>query len=436
MDELNKAVPDRPAYVLHFYESAMVNRAGLRALGMEKTAKDIPGGVIVRDGNGRPTGMFLARPLPGVILAPEGKMPPLSADDQRNSVQQFMAELNRLGLTSVVDPGGIAQPYPGMYGPLSALAGSGKLTLRVAMYFAPPTPGGEYDDFVRLVSAIKVGGTDPWFRFVGGGELLENAAQDWDLYTTPKVTIPKTIAPRMEAVARLLIDRGWYLREHATQDATAAIYLDVLEKIRRDTPAGTSRFVLDHAELASDRTLERLRALGGGVAVQHRVAFHGEYALKNFGPESMRRAPPLKRMLDLGLPIGAGTDATRDTSYNPWVCLRWLVTGKTVGGTQLNAEENRLDRETALRVYTSGSAWISGEEQRKGMLAVGQFADFAVLSEDYFAVDADAIADIHSVMTVVDGRIVHADGTFASHAPKAIPVTPDWSPAAVKVRPS
>lgn len=76
-------------------------------------------------------------------------------------------------------------------------------------------------------------------------------------------------------------------------------------------------------------------------------------------------------MLAMGLPVGAGTDATRVASYNPWVSLYWLSTGKTMGGLSLYPEANRLDRETALKLWTQGSAWFSGEGDVKGTIAPG-----------------------------------------------------------------
>ena len=88
----------------------------------------------------------------------------------------------------------------------------------------------------------------------------------------------------------------------------------------------------------------------------------------------------------MGIPVGAGTDATRVSSYNPFVSLYWLVTGKTVGGTALYPEANRLDRLEALRLYTMGSAWFSSEEGKKGAMVPGQLADLAVLSADYFSI--------------------------------------------------
>jgi hypothetical protein len=133
-------------------------------------------------------------------------------------------------------------------------------------------------------------------------------------------------------------------------------------------------------------------------------------------------------MLDMDVPVGAGTDATRVATYNPWIALYWLVTGKTLGGLRLTPERNTLDRETALHLWTKGSAWFSGDEEHKGALRVGEFADLAVLSDDYFSVPAEDIKNITSVLTMLGGRIVHGSGEFANLAPPLPPASPDWSP--------
>jgi Amidohydrolase family len=130
----------------------------------------------------------------------------------------------------------------------------------------------------------------------------------------------------------------------------------------------------------------------------------------------------------MGIPVAAGTDATRVASYNPWVCLHWLVTGKTVGGMALYPDASLLSREQALRLYTQGGTWFSSEEGQKGTLQVGQFADLAVLSDDFFSVTTDRIKQIESVLTVVDGKIVYATGPLAPLSPPDLPVSPDWSP--------
>src|SRR5205085_6834297 len=150
-----------------------------------------------------------------------------------------------------------------------------------------------------------------------------------------------------------------------------------------------------------------------------------EYFLDRYGADAARHTPPLTRMLGLGIPVGAGTDATRVASYNPWVSLYWMVAGKTVGGTPLYPEGNRLDRAEALRRYTQGSAWFSGEEDKKGAIRSGQLADFAVLSADYFSVPEEEIKAIESVLTVVDGKVVFGTNEFADLSPPPIPVLPE-----------
>src|SRR5262249_44798886 len=177
--------------------------------------------------------------------------------------------------------------------------------------------------------------------------------------------------------------------------------------------------------------LERIRALGGGIAVQHRMAYQGEYFVSRYGAKAAERTPPVAEMLKLGIPVSAGTDATRVASYNPWVCLYWLVTGKTVGGLALYPESNRLGGEQALRLYTQTGPRFSSEDEVKGAILPGQYADLAVLSDDYLAVDAERIKGIESVLTVVDGKVVYAAEPFADFAPPPLPVSPDWSPAGV-----
>jgi len=164
------------------------------------------------------------------------------------------------------------------------------------------------------------------------------------------------------------------------------------------------------------------------VAVQHRMAFQGEYFVDRYGQQAAANSPPLRTMLDMGVPVGGGTDATRVASYNPWVSLYWLVTGKTVGGLQLYGEHNRLEREEALRLWTLGSAYKSNEETSKGALAKGMYADLAVLSADFMNVPDEQIKDITAILTVVGGKIVYAADIFKNFDAPLPPASPDWSP--------
>jgi predicted amidohydrolase YtcJ len=232
----------------------------------------------------------------------------------------------------------------------------------------------------------------------------------------------------LEVVIRALVTARWPFRIHATYDETIERFLNVFERVNREVPFGDLRWFFDHAETISERNIERTRALGGGIAIQHRMAYQGEYFIRRFGRAAAQAAPPIKKFLAAGIPVGAGTDGTRVASYHPWTCLFWLTTGQTIGGTQVTSPENLLTREEALRLYTHGSAWFSGEAANKGTIANGQFADLAVLSDDYFSCEAAKIRRIESVLTISNGKIAFAADEFAAHNPPLPPVSPDWSP--------
>jgi hypothetical protein len=205
----------------------------------------------------------------------------------------------------------------------------------------------------------------------------------------------------------------------------------VFEEVNRDVPFQGLNWFFDHCETITDQNLERVKALGGGVAIQHRMAYQGEYFMDRYGAAAAARTPPVRKMIEMGIPVGAGTDATRVASYNPWVSLYWLVTGKTVGGVSMYPESNVLAREEALRLYTQGSSWFSGESGKKGAIAAGQLADLVALTEDYFTVAEEEIKAIESVLTIVGGKIVHATDKFKPFAPPPVPVLPEWSPITV-----
>jgi predicted amidohydrolase YtcJ len=220
----------------------------------------------------------------------------------------------------------------------------------------------------------------------------------------------------------------WPFRLHATYNESIERFLNVFEEVNREVPFDGLHWFFDHAETITDRNIERVKALGGGIAIQHRMAYQGEYFVDRYGAKAAERTPPIAQMLKAGVVVGAGTDATRVASYNPFMSLYWLVTGNTIGGLALYPDKNRLDRREALRLYTVGSAWFSGDEGKKGSITEGALADLAVLSEDYFHIPEEAIKDLVSVLTIVGGKPVYGAAEFESLAPPALPVLPDWSP--------
>ena len=258
--------------------------------------------------------------------------------------------------------------------------------------------------------------------------MLVFSAADFEDFLEPRPNLAASLEQELTQVVRLLVEHRWPFRLHATYDESISRFLDVFETVNREIPFNGLRWFFDHAETVTERNLARIRALNGGIAIQHRMAYQGEYFVERYGADAARYTPPIKTMLGMDIPVGAGTDATRVASYNPWVALYWLVTGKTVGGTSLYGQDNLLDRTEALRRYTLGSAWFSGEETKKGRIAEGQFADLAVLSADYLGVPEYEIKNIESVLTIVDGKIVYAAKEFSQHAPAPLPVLPEWSP--------
>ncbi|MBL8901322.1 MAG: amidohydrolase [Planctomycetes bacterium] len=428
--ELNEAAPDTPVFVLHLYAGALLNRAALRALGYERDLPVYPGSFVERDGAGRPTGLLLAKPSAMILYKTLALAPRLEAEDRAISTRHFVRELNRLGVTSAIDAGGGGQSYPDDYEVVTALARAGELDLRIGFHLFAQNGGSELADYTRWIASTRAGSGDSLLRLVGAGENLTWSAADFENFLEPRPELAPTMEGQLEPIVRALAAARWPFRIHATYEESIARFLDVFERVDRVHPLRELRWFLDHAETISERSLARVKALGGGIAIQHRMAFQGEAFVARYGAAAARRSPPVRRMLELGLPVGAGTDATRVASYDPWVCLHWLTTGKTLGGLALYGEENLLDRKEALRLWTRGSAWFSGEEQAKGAIAVGQHADLAVLSRDYFAVPDAEIRAIHSELTLVGGRIAHTSGAFQSVAPPPLPVSPSWSPSA------
>lgn len=431
--ELNAAAPDTPVFVLFLYSQALMNQAGVEAL--QLTPQSVPpagGRYEFVDGGGA---ILHAAPSPAILYTTIAKLPQLSADDQVNSTKYFYRELNRFGLTSVVDPGGGGHAYAADYQASSALARQPGLPLRISNYLFAQKAGAELHDYQKWTAEEQLNLNRAVARlngFVveGAGENLVWSAGDFENFLAPRPELNETMEGELAAVVRVLAKHQWPIRIHATYDESIGRVLDVLEPVFRET-GYKARWCIDHAETISEKNLARLKAMGGGIAVQDRLAFAGEIFAERYGKDVAAHAPPLRAMVRAGIPLGAGTDATRVSSHNPWLSLYWMVTGKTVGGTQLASAENRLSRDEALRLYTVGSAWFSEEEAVKGTIAPGRYADFAILSADYLSVPEEQIRSLESVLTVTGGDIVYASNPFTKVAPAPLPpVSPAWSPVA------
>ncbi|QMT41406.1 amidohydrolase [Neisseria shayeganii] len=428
IEEINAVAPDTPVFILHLYDRALLNAAALRAVGYTKDTPEPPGGEIKRDSNGNPTGLLLAKPNAMILYSTLAKGPKLPFDYQVNSTRHFMRELNRLGVTGVIDAGGGFQNYPDDYEVIRKLAEENQLTVRIAYNLFTQKPKEEKEDFLKWTSSVTYKQGDDYFRHNGAGEMLVFSAADFEDFRQPRPEMPPEMEGELEEVVRILAQNKWPWRMHATYDETITRALDVFEKVNRDIPLEGINWFFDHAETVSQKSIDRIAELGGGIAVQHRMAYQGEYFAERYGTAAAANTPPVKRILESGVKVSAGTDATRVASYNPWVSLSWLISGKTVGGMTLYPQANLLDRETALRMWTENVAWFSNEVGKRGRIEVGHLADMMVPSKDFFSVPEDEIPFLTSDLTVVGGRVVYGAGSFSDLDTPPSPAMPDWSP--------
>jgi predicted amidohydrolase YtcJ len=411
--ELTEAAPDNPVYVQLLYESAILNAAGLAAAGIDRDSADPPNSVFARDRAGTPTGHASGR---GAFAHVLGLMAEPDLEASVAGTRAFLRRLSSLGLTGVVDPGGgavDARTYRAVY----ELWRREPLPVRVRLYMSnSSTPRGQElaraREFVRY---LHPGFGDEYLRFVGMGEKLVNAFGDGEGLSA--ITVRDEDRHALRDVSMLLLEHGWPAHIHAIRRETVSAVLDVWEQVAETTPLDGARFSLAHADAISARDLERVRRLGVGIAVQDRLVFRSADSTTAWGEEIGTAAPPLRTMLDLGIPVGGGTDATAVTSYNPWLSMWWMVTGKSVDGAPPRTAHQRLTRAEALHLYTAGSAWFSFDERKRGSLAAGTLADLAVLAADYLQVPDDAIPAIESELTLVGGRVVHRAVSFAGAFP-------------------
>ncbi|WP_374629992.1 amidohydrolase [Pannonibacter indicus] len=430
LEEINAVAPDTPVFIMHLYDRALLNAAALRVVGYTKDTPNPPGGEIVRDGAGNPTGLLLAQPNATILYSTLAKGPKLDPEYQINSSRHFMRELNSLGVTSVIDAGGGFQNYPDDYEIIEKLHAGGQLTVRISYNLFTQKPKEELADFSSWVKQVSPGQGDDVYRHNGAGEMLVYSAADFEDFRAERPDMPPDMEADLEPVIRLLAENRWPWRLHASYNETIDRALDVFEKVNRDIPLSGINWFFDHAETITDRNIDRIAALGGGIAVQHRMAFQGEYFVERYGAKAAERTPPVRRIMEAGVALGAGTDATRVASYNPWVSLSWLVTSRTVGGLALYPQQDRLDRETALRLWTEANTWFSNEQGKKGQIKAGQLADLALLSVDYFSVPESGIVHLRSVLTILGGKVVHGEGDYERLAPDLPAPMPDWSPVA------
>lgn len=399
--EITAAAPGFAIYVQLFYRSVLMSPEARARLGITDGALLATDSPLKRDASTLDSGW-----INGGTAAITGlyeRLPKPSTEESAAGTRRFFRELNRLGVTGVIDPGG-HNLAPEDYATLLHLWRRGELTLRVAYAISAPRPGSELADFQTLTRFLPMGVGDGMLRFNGIGERVT-----WGMYNNETPTAAQK--DEFYQVARWAADHGMTLTAHWNNDRSVGHLLDVFERIDRDVPIRNLRWSVAHLHDASDASLARMKALGAGWLVQNGLHFAAAGAIASRGA-AITRSPPIQTAISTGVRIGAGTDAHRVMSYNPFVSLRWMTDGRTVDGLPTRGRTELLTREDALRLYTAGSAWFAFDDERRGTLEPGKLADVAVLDRDYLSIPAEDLPRLQSLLTLVGGRTVHAQPPF------------------------
>ena len=438
MDELKKAVPNRPLVVQYAYNRGFMNQQAMDAFGVGTDKfPQFPGTELEKDAQGKYTGVVHGFTFMFIVM--ETMAPQLSFDEEVSSLVQVVHSLNRVGVTSVVDAGTGFREYPKAQRTVDAVARDNRLNIRMPFVDIQFGDGSGNMVDAQITAITRTAPIGPGHNlhphlahghvYRGAGELLAGEVHDHENFDRPAIIIePEKMRQLAERDVARLIERRIPFRLHISYDENITPFLDALEKVNQKTPIDGLRWSLEHAETISPANIARLKALGGGIALDAKMAMHGDGFIKTHGRDKALLTPRLRELVDSGIPLAMTTDAFRASSFNPWIGISWMVSGKSVSGTEVLAKNNRLSRAEALGLFTRKAAWFMNTETEMGMIAPGQLADFVLLDRDYFAVPESQIGAISSVLTVMDGRVVYGAQEHQGLSPTLPEILPAWSP--------
>lgn len=438
LDELHQAVPNRPLIVQYAYNQAFLNKPAIEALGVgtDRFAA-LPDVEIEKDNRGNPTGVIHG--YTWLFLALESMVPQPTFDEQVSSLVSSVHGLNRFGVTTIIDNGG-RWPYPQAQERVAVLAREDRLNVRMPFVDLQLGDGGPVNMVDLEIDAItKTAPISPGqnlhatlahgHEYRGAGEVLNGEVHDHENFDRPAVIIdPEKMRRFVEEDVKKLVERRIPFRMHISYNENITPFLDALEKVNETVPLDGLRWSLEHAETISPENIARVKALGGGIALDAKMALHADGFIKMYGREKALETPRLRMLVDSGIPLAMTTDAFRAATYNPWVAVSWTVTGRSVSGSEALASNNRLTRTEALALFTKGAAWFVNAQAEMGAIAPGYLADFALLDRDYFTVPDEEIKSVSSVLTVMNGRVVYGAQDYSDLSPKLPETLPAWSP--------
>jgi predicted amidohydrolase YtcJ len=397
--ELDQIAPNNPVVLQSVYNHSYLNTAGLKAAGIDANTPDPEGGKIEKDAAGMPSG--IVRGAGGVAFV-AAKIPLKDQEAWLANTRRLVAYLNALGITAWSDAGGRGMSAK-HYEPYRYLADRGELNARVFwLTIRQPSTPAQVDQTLPEIAQQKPFQGNDYFDHIGWGESVYGPA------TTNTMRPAGPMRPEDMAQVRRIVDavaaRGLYLNAHVEMEPAIDAYLDEYEAVNKTHPIKGLRWAFSHLDQVTDKQLERMKRLGISAQIHSRPLIQGALMHKVHGDKAWDM-PPFRRVQDSGIRWGLGSDATAVTTSNPFYTLSLAVTGRMVGGQQVNRQ--MISREEALIAHTRSNAYFLFQEDNIGSLAPGKYADLLVLDRDYLTVPTDDIKDTKPLLTMVGGKTVY-----------------------------
>jgi predicted amidohydrolase YtcJ len=397
--ELDNLAPDNPVALQAIYRHTYLNTAALKTAGIDEATPNPPGGTIEKDASGKPTGRVMGA---GGVAFVAAKVPLAEKQQWMQNARNVVHFLNSVGMTTWMDAGGRGMSSA-HYEPYRQLAENAELNVRIFWQIVrqPSTPK-DVDAIIAEIPTFKPFQGSDYFDNVGYGESVYNPINTQLL--NPKAnTRPEDMA-QWGRVVRALAQQGIYVNSHVEMEPAIDAFLTLYEEINRERPIKGLRWAFSHIDQVTPQQIERMKRLGMTAQIHTRPLIQG-VLMHKFHGERAWSMPPMRMVQDSGIMWGLGSDATAVTTSNPFYNLWFAVTGKMVGGHQVNRQT--ITREEALIAHTRNNAYVVFQESNLGSLQPGKYADLLVLDRDYLTVPADQIKDIKPVLTMVGGKVVY-----------------------------
>jgi predicted amidohydrolase YtcJ len=397
--ELDEIAPNHPIALQAIYRHTYLNTAAMKTAGIDEKTPEPRGGRIEKDSAGKPTGVVSGA---GGVAFVAAKVPIADKEQWRKNARDVVRYLNSVGMTAWMDAGGRGMTDE-HYEPYRELAERGELDIRIFWQTVrqPGTPE-QVEQVVAEIPKLKpFQGTD-YFDNVGYGESVYSPINTQLL--NPKANTRQEDFAQWGRITRALAQHGIYVNSHVEMEPAIDAFLTLYETINKEKPIRGLRWAFSHLDQVTPQQIERMKRLGMTAQIHTRPLIQGALMHKFHG-ERAWSMPPMRSVQESGIMWGIGSDATAVTTSNPFYNLWFAVTGKMVGGKEVNRQT--ITREQALIAHTRNNGYVVFQESNLGTLQPGKYADLVVLDRDYLTIPADQIKDIKPVMTMVGGKVVY-----------------------------